>query len=296
MIAVEEIKISQHDLLKVIHQELIDLPPLPAVVLQVMQTINDPKTSAADLNKMISMEPALSAKILRLVNSAHYGFGAYVSTITHAIVILGFECVRNLVTALGVASQFKPNGRHLLDRNQFWAHSAATALAADVIARRRKLNPKACEEVFVGGLLHDIGKLFLDQYFAKQYNIAVQLASAGQVGILRAEVTALGLDHASVGKRIAEKWRLPPTPISMIALHHEPRTATEYFEYAATVHAADIVVKQLNLGSSGDNIVPILDAKVERWLSFTPQIWELVHAETLEKFAKANEFVSVLTG
>ena len=290
-----EVKINQRDLLWIIHQELKDLPPLPTVVVHAMQTVTDPKSSAADLNRLICMDPALSAKVLRLVNSAQYGFSSQVTTITHAIVILGFDTVRNLVTGLGAANYFKPSARQLLNREQFWAHSAATALAAEVIAQRRKLGAKFGEQVFVGGLLHDLGKLFLDQYFVEQYRITLQLAVAGNIGMTRAETIALGINHTEVGNRIANNWRLPPAPEAMITWHHEPQAADKFFDYAACVHVADIIVKQLKLGNSGDNnAVPALDSEVERWLDFSPSDWDFVSAQTMLKFEQAKELVSAL--
>lgn len=294
MVALEDLKISQRELLNIVHTKLDDLPPLPAVVVQVMETVNKPGASASDLNRLISMDQALSAKVLRLVNSAHYGFPSKVTTITHAIVILGFSEITHLATTLGVAAQFKPTGPHYLDRREFWAHSVSTAVAAGVVARRRRQPAKVCEEVFVGGLLHDLGKLFLDQYFAEQFHIAIELATRREITLLHAEAMVLGIDHVLVGKRIATNWRFNETSAAMISLHHEPQLAHGAFEHAASVHVADILSKRLKLGWPGDNIVPDLDPQVERWLAFTPEDWEAVEAEILQKFEKAKEIVSEL--
>ncbi len=114
-----------------------------------------------------------------------------------------------------------------------------------MIARRKNIPAKAVEEVFVGGLMHDIGKLFLDQYFPDQYAIAMKLAHAANISIWDAEKTALGVGHALVGKRIAEKWNLPPSLTSMIMLHHQPAFAKEHFEIVAIIHAADHVARKL---------------------------------------------------
>ena len=176
-----ETKLKQERLLRIIEDELQDLPPLPAVIVRVMQTINDPNTSAADLNRLISADQALASKVLRLVNSSYYGFPRKISTITNAVVILGFNTVRNLTTSLGVFNAFDAQGQKTaLDRDEFWAHSLGVAVAAGVIARRKGIGSKSVEEVFIGGLMHDIGKLFLDQYFPDQYAIAIKLAGAAQ--------------------------------------------------------------------------------------------------------------------
>lgn len=293
MATVIETKLKQERLLSIIESELQDLPPLPAVVVRVMQTINEPTTSAADLNRLISSDQALSGKILRLVNSSYYGFPRRIATITHAIVILGFNTIRNLATSLGVAKAFDARGQTALDRDQFWAHSVAAAVAAWIIARRRNLNAKVTEEVFVGGLLHDLGKLFLDQYFPDQYAIAIKLARAANISIWDSEKTALGIGHVLVGKRIAEKWNLPPTLTAMVSLHHQPAFAKDYFDIVAIVHASDRLVRKLGLGDGGDPSVPNLDPQVEKWLGFTPQVWESIEQDTIKKFEDAKEFMKI---
>lgn len=290
-------KLKQERLLRIIEDELQDLPPLPAMVMRVMQTINDPTTSANDLNRLISGDPALASKVLRLVNSSYYGFPRRIATVTHAVVILGFNTVRNLTTSLGVLSSFDARGQKTaLDRDQFWAHGLGTAVAAGAIARRKNVPAKMVEEVFIGGLLHDLGKLFLDQYFPDQYAIALRLASTAKISIWDAEKTALGVGHALVGKRIAEKWNLPPSLTSMIMLHHQPAFAKDHFEITAIIQAADMVARKLNLGSGGDAQVPKLSPEVEQWLSFSAPVWAAVEQETCTRFEAAKDFLLITKG
>ena len=295
MPTVTETKLKQERLLRIIEDELQDLPPLPAVIMRVMQTVNDPTTSASDLNRLIAGDQALASKVLRLVNSSYYGFPSRIATITNAVVILGFNTVRNLSTALGVFNTFDPTGcETALDRDEFWAHSIAVAVASGVIAKRKGIASKVVEEVFVGGLMHDIGKLFLDQYFPAQYAIAIKLATAANISIWDAEKTALGVGHALVGKRIAEKWNLPPSLTSMITLHHQPAFAKEHFEVTSIVQAADYVAHKLSLGNAGDNFLPPLAPEVEKWLAFSPPVWEAIEKDTLLKFEDSKEFLKVL--
>jgi len=292
-----ETKLKQERLLRIIEDELQDLPPLPAVVVRVMQTINDPTTSAADLNRLISSDQAIASKVLRLVNSSYYGFPRRISTITHAVVILGFNTVRNLTTSLGVFNAFDGSGgQTALDRQQFWAHSIGTAVAAGVIAKRKAIPTKLAEEVFVGGLLHDIGKLFLDQYFPDQYAIALKLARAAKISIWDAEKTALGVGHALVGKRIAEKWNLPPSLTTMVTLHHQPAFAKEHFEITAVVHAADRIAHKLALGNGGDDLVPPLAPEVQQWLALPQPVWDSIEQETVQKYADSKEFLKMAGG
>ncbi len=292
-----ETKLKQERLLRIIEDELQDLPPLPAVITRVMQTVNSPTTSAADLNRLISSDPALSAKILRLVNSSYYGFPRKITTITHAIVILGFNTLRNLSTSVGIYRTFENHSTSCsLNRTMFWAHSMACACGASVIAKRKNAPSKTVEEVFVGGLLHDIGKLFLDNFFPLQYSVTLKLAKAARISIWDAEKTALGVGHVLVGRRISEKWNLPPTLTAMIALHHQPAYAKEYFEIVAIVHAADYLARRLKVGNGGDDLVGTLAPEVEQWLAFTPAVWERLEQDTNAKFEESREFLQILSG
>ncbi len=290
-------KLKQERLLRIIEEELQDLPSLPAVVVRVMQTINDPTTSATDLNRLISTDQSLAGKILRLVNSSYYGFPRKITTITHAIVILGFSTVRNLATSLGVVNGFdQSNQITALDREAFWSHSVAVASAASLIARRKNASAKVLEEVFIGGLLHDIGKLFLDQYFPQQYAIAIKLARAANISIWDAEKTALGVGHVLIGKRVAEKWNLPPSLNAMIALHHQTAYAKEYMEIVSIVHAADYLARRAKLGNGGDSIDPVLAPEVQQWLNFSPEIWETLEKETIQKYDGSQDFLRAMLG
>jgi putative nucleotidyltransferase with HDIG domain len=297
MATTTDVKIQQEALLRVIAEQLQDLPPLPAVVIRVMQTVNDPKTAAQDLNRLISADQAIASKLLRLVNSAYYGFSRRVSTVTDAVVILGFNAVRDLAMSLGAINAFRARlGTTALDRDAFWQHSLATAVAANAIARYKKIPTRAMEEVFIGGLLHDIGKLFLDQFFPQQYYVVLKLAGVAGISVWDSEKKALGVGHGIVGKRVAEKWNLPPTLTAMISLHHQPTQAAEHIMITSIIHAADIVARRLKIGNPGDNLIQPLDPAVEKLLGITPQGWQLIQDETLRKYKDAQDFLKVATG
>jgi putative nucleotidyltransferase with HDIG domain len=292
-----DLKLKQERLISIIEDELQDLPSLPAVVVRVMQSLNNPKTSAADLNQIISSDQALTAKLLRLVNSPYYGFPRRITTITHAVVILGQNTVRNLTMSLGVSGIFEQQSNHQsLDREAFWQHSMAVAVAAQSIAKRRRLSVKQTEEVFVGGLLHDIGKLFLDQYFPDQYAVTLKLARQANISVWEAEKAALGIGHIIVGKRIAERWSLPPCLVNMIAMHHQPLFARDYTEQVWTIHAANYIAQRLNLGSGGGAAEPQIAAEVASWLGFDQPAWQNVERETTERFVAASDFIKMVSG
>ena len=219
---VKTIRIDREVFQQTLEKKLADLPPLPAVVTRIMQTINNPATGADELSRLISLDQGLSSKILRIVNSAYYGFPKRISTITHAVVILGFNTVRNLVlgvSAFGMLPQ--KAGASGLNRNKFWEHSVATAVAASVLAKTRKpMARSAVEEAFVAGLLHDVGKLFLDSYFPVQFAVCMAFASREKITQGEAERRVLDIDHMVVGRKIAEHWNFPPNLVNAIGAHH----------------------------------------------------------------------------
>jgi putative nucleotidyltransferase with HDIG domain len=297
MVTVNDPKLKQEMLLRVIAAQLNDLPPLPAVIMRVMETLNDPKTSASDLNRLISADQGIASKLLRLVNSSYYGFSRRASTVTDAVVILGFNAVRDLATSLGAFNAFRARrGTTALEREDFWAHSLATAVAASVIARYKCIPARAMEEVFIGGLLHDVGKLFLDQYFPQQYDVVIKVAAVGGISIWEAEKKALGVGHGLVGKRVAESWRFPLSLTSMISMHHQPVQAPEeYRVITSIINAADVVARTLAIGFPGDLLIPKIDPDAEKLLAIPAVGWGQIRAETTRKFEEAKDFLKIAT-
>jgi len=260
-----------------------------------MKTINDPNASAEELNRLISLDQGLASKILRIVNSAYYGFPKRISTITHAVVILGFNTVRNLVlgvSAFGLLSQKStPTG---LNRVKFWEHSVAAAVAAGILAKRKQIrNRNVVEEAFIGGLLHDIGELFLDCYFPVQYAVTLAHAAREEISMLEAERAILGLDHVMIGRQIAERWNFPPSLMAAVGANDDPVPEADHFESAALVHAANWIAWQANLGSSEYLVKPTLSSSVEEWLAFTEEdhAWALCELE--KQFAAAQDLVRI---
>ncbi len=287
---VKSIRIDSAVFQQTLEKKLADLPPLPAVVTRIMETVNNPDTSAADLNRLIAMDQGLSSKVLRIVNSAYYGFPKRISTITHAVVILGFNTVRNLVlgvSAFGLLSQKSiPYG---LNRARFWEHSVAAAVAGSILAKKRLSKVRSApEEAFIGGLLHDIGTLFLDSYFPVQYAVAMAFAARENKTSWEAESMVLGLDHVTVGRRIAEHWNFPPHLVAMMSGHHDPAQQKEHFDMAALIHAADWLAWECGFAPSEHTQGHELAPEVAEWLDFDEETMNWAKRE-LEMQVKACE-------
>lgn len=293
---VKTLRIDRETFQQTLEKRLADLPPLPAVVTRIMQTINDPNCSAEELNRLISLDQGLSSKILRIVNSAYYGFPKRISTITHAVVILGFNTVRNLVlgvSAFGMLSQ--KSSASMLDRTKFWQHSVATAIAASILAKKKTpKNRSLIEEAFLGGLLHDIGELFLDCYFPVQYAVTAAYAMREGLTLHDAEMAVLEIDHVSIGRRIAEHWNFPPSLTAAIGFYDAPDPESPYFQSAAIVQVADWATWQAGLGVPENIAGPTMRDEVEEWLEFTEEDFEWLHTELEAQFAAACDLMQIV--
>lgn len=231
--------------------KLKDIPTLPTVIHKIIEIVDSPTTSASDLNKAISLDQSLSAKVLKLVNSAFYGFPKKIETLTQAIVILGFNTVRSLALSISMVD-FLHNrtGRAQLNYTEFWKHSIGVSIMARTIAR--KAFPQIAEEAFVAGLLHDIGILILDQFMPGEFAKALEAAHNEKLPLFHVEKNILGTTHGDVGRMLASKWNLPDSLLYSMAYHHDPSPARDMYPITATVHAANIGAKLLKLGGTGD--------------------------------------------
>ncbi len=239
-----------------------DLSTLPLVANNVIQLTQSPKSSALEVGAAISQDPALASKVLRIANSAFYGFPRKITTIHLAIVVLGFANIRNIVLTASISGMMsgKANNGNF-DREAFWKHSVACAITAKLLAKR--LGIKNDEEVFLWGLLHDVGKIILDSHFREKFSEVVHLVKKENILIRDAEKRILGFDHAEVGGMVCDRWNLPPALIKCIKMHHLPSQANESIRLVSIVHVADILCRAIGLGNGGDAKIPCVNE--EAW-------------------------------
>ncbi len=239
-------------------QAVRDLPALPEVVVRVMRLAEDPRTDAQSIARVIATDQAMAARVLKLANSAFYGLPRRVSTLSEAVVILGFRTIKNLAIA---ASTFELLNREVagywLQRGELWRHSLACAIGAQLIARRVRL--PVSEEAFVGGLLHDIGKVAINLFVREQFDQIMERALQDRIPFVEAEQAVLGFNHAMAGGLIAEKWNLPPLLVSVIKYHHQPSSAPEKEPMISVVHLADLLSISMGMGIGGDGLYYVLE-------------------------------------
>lgn len=231
-----------------------ELPALPAVVLELIQSLSDAQVSAEQLAVKISHDQAIAAKTLRLANSSFYGLPRQVTSIAEATAILGLRTLRSVATAAGLVGGFDTSRCKGFDFDAFWRHSIGTALTARALAQRTRLDEDAA---FTLGLIHDIGRLVLVSSYADEYAHAIAYRAEHDCLMHAAERHHFGVDHAEVGGVIAEHWHFAPEIVTAIACHHRPPSPRSK-GLADIVHVADNIAHGLDLSHKEDDMVPLL--------------------------------------
>ena len=236
--------------IKRITESIISLPTLPTVVSKMIQLVDNPKTSAASLARLIYTDQALTARILKLANSAYYGFPREIATVNIAIVVLGFNTVKEMGLSLSVLEVFKGGGNDAaFDVSRFWQHSIACGSASRMIARRFRRHLSG--EAFVAGLLHDIGKVVLRQYMQGEFAAIIERATRDAATLDEIEKETVGATHSQIGAWLAEKWNLPRIIVDSINYHHAPWEAKQDAVLDAIVSVSNYLCHLCRIGNSG---------------------------------------------
>ncbi|MCX5759719.1 MAG: HDOD domain-containing protein [Candidatus Hydrogenedentes bacterium] len=264
------------------------LPALPTVMSRILATIADPDASALDLSPHISADQSLTASLLRIVNSVYYGHYRRVANITSAIVMLGFREVCNLALATTTFRTFLAGHAHY-DRTQLWRHSLAAAMAAERLANALGMPVEGC---FVSGLLHDIGKVVFDVLYPERFQQAIREAHTGNAFIRDIEPRYLGMDHAAVGRLLAEQWDLPPSVVNTIAHHHKNAADRRTPSLADVVSVANIMTYRADLGEASNGRAP--EGPSDGLFGLTAQQWDALAQELAESRPRIDEFLGAL--
>ncbi len=232
------------DKAKLLLEKLNDVPYFPKTAIEFLKLVQNPKISLKDIGNFIEKDIMLAAKIIKLANSPYYNRGLEIRTIKQAVSFLGIDILKKIVISMSIIKMFpiKVGGKKF-DRILFWHHSTATAFIASYISKKYKIdNP---EEVYIGALLHDIGKILMNQFFPEEYNKVVIRATKEEKDYIEIEKEIFGLNHSEFGFEIAKKWLLPEKIREAIRYHHKIQDETKERTFVAIVGFSNLFSKQI---------------------------------------------------
>lgn len=239
-------------------KDIGSLPPLPHAVQRLYELAGDINSNIKDMSNIISADEALTVKILRIVNSAFYGLSYNMSTVSQAVVILGFSQLRSLALSASVFG-FKTKEKSSLpiSRESFWRHSLAVASAARLIARH--VSNADAEETFTAGLLHDVGKMIMLEHFTEKYSQVFH--DTGKASFCSTEDRIVGISHVEIGKKLCEHWKIPVSLTNVVAGHHFPFSRAEVVNESnrtrIIVQVADNLARISQIGVSGNKYIDL---------------------------------------
>jgi len=268
------------------------IPTLPVIYSKLGKLLQSPDTTIAAVSNIISEDQVIAAKVLKFVNSAFYGFPQRVGSLQRAIVILGFNTIKNLVFATSVFDMFRGmETGNAFDKKKFWKHCIGCAVASRVLAEAADLrNP---EEVFTGGLLHDIGKLVVAVHYPEKYSNVVNEVQRTGTPMVEAERKIFSYDHCQVGSALAVQWRFPPDTALMIGSHHLADGAVPTRKDIAAVHIGNILCMALGLGSGGEKKLANVNPKAWELLGLSLSSLELIMDKTVKLYGENTEILEM---
>jgi HD-like signal output (HDOD) protein len=272
-------------------QGAVQLSSPPLIYERLMEVIDHPRGGAADVAKVVLDDAALTARLLKIVNSAFFSFPRPVETVSQAVTVVGTSQIRDLALATSVVAMFEDVPEDLIDMEGFWRHSLACGVGARILAGLR--SEGNVERFFVAGLLHDLGKLIIYQQCPNDARAVLERAKEGRSLVHLAERDILGFDHGQVGEALLGRWNMPPSLREALHYHHSPRRASRYPVETAAVHMADIMANALGFGHGGEAFVPPLSPEGWDALALDPAFLPSMVEEMDRQFQAAVHLVGL---
>jgi HD-like signal output (HDOD) protein len=259
-------------------RETPQIATLPSVYTELSRLISLRDGNATNVARVVSMDPGLTVRLLRMVNSPFYGFTHRIDTVTHAVSVIGFEQLKQLALATTVVQMFRAMPEHLINMESYWRHSVATAICSRFLGRLLRFNN--VERMFVTGLLHGVGSLVICINRPKlARRVFIRVRNSDQT-LHEVERDLLGFDHADVAAALMKKWSLSPAQIEAVGYKHRPSEAPKFAKEASILHLSNIVASSLNMGSIGGHAVAPMDEEAWESLGLNPAtmtsaVWEI---------------------
>ena len=272
-----------------------NMPSLSITVAKVLEVVKNPQVTAKDLNKVISLDPVLMGRVLRLVNSAYYGLSNKVTSLVTAIIMLGINTIKNLALSTAVLANMKNKSQFkALNMDSFWRHSIGAGVAAKLISGKLGIPQNLREEYFIGGLLHDIGKIPLNDVFQEEYLKVIRTSDVKKVPLIKMEDQMLGINHTEVGRMISEKWRLSSETFDCILNHHDTHSAQqENMKLVSAIYMANSYCNLNEIGFSGDRFSDKMDMTILHNTGITLEFLDNLFDTISEEIEKASVFLHV---
>ncbi len=286
---------DREKILKIIEAYISKMPSLPTTVSKILQICNDPKTSPTDLNQVISLDPVLMGKVMKLINSAYYSLPNQITSLVRAIIMLGINTVKNLAISTAILGSLgKRSNFQAINMDGYWRHSICVGVTAKLIARYRKVDKTLLESYFVAGLLHDLGKIPLNNKLSKEYVEAISLTDKEHIPLFESERRVLSVDHTEVGKMIIENWKLGSDIADAVFYHHNVgEYEGENKDIVYAVSAANVFANTFEIGFAGDRYPEKLPGEVFEYLGIDWDFFDNIEDEVNSEIEKAQVFLKV---
>ncbi len=259
-----------------------NLPTMPSILTDIISQTFSEESSIGTLESKISLDPAVSAKIMRVANSAFYGESSKCTTLTMAISILGFHEVRALVTSLAYHQMMRAKSlSKYLSKSELWKHSLATAECAKILAK--KVLPNEIEELYLAGLMHDIGFLALDVLMPNELDVVVKTALTENSPLHEIERDFYRWDHSDAGGALATKWGLPPVLSNTIRYHHRPLEAEKHLEHSCVIALANDVAHQCGFTNHANTAIYETSPMILKIVGLSEEEIQPLKEEVVEK-------------
>jgi len=266
-------------------QGIVGLVSLPEVCIRISEMVNDSRYSASHIGKVISKDAALTARLLRIVNSAFYRFPAKIETVSRAITIVGNRELKDLVLAATIAGVFERISTDLMDLDTFWRHGIYCGILSKLIAEN--CNVLHSERLFAAGLMHDIGKLVICYKLPKVARQAAELSIEKNISIYAAEQKILGFNHADVGAELMKMWDFPMSHKMVALFHHKPLLADDYSVEVSIVYLANIISHMAENGEIDRNRINSIDKQIWQTTKIDKNNIESLLVESRDYFIEA---------
>jgi HD-like signal output (HDOD) protein len=284
----DSVELTSPNIRKKIMLQEVKLPEIPSIVFELNDIMADPLASADDIARIVSKSPSLAAVLLKIVNSAFYGFPSEIDSISRAVTIIGTREIGSLALGITVITIFEGIPETLMDMFSFMRHGFACGIISRILSAQKDM-PQT-EQLFVSGLLHDIGRAIIYKYFPDHASVLLSRSIKSGHLLYQEEVSCLGCRHTDIGRILLKKWKLPFNLENNISCHHNPSTAPNPAQ-ASIVHVADIIANAIGLGSSGERLVPPLDTNAWDSLGLSPSCFDVVIRQAINQLSAFDIFL-----